>query len=59
MARSKRPPAPGTPRTGDGWTSSAKPRREDLQMRTKDNRPTYQQPRGWTGKVIQLFKKGT
>lgn len=46
----------GQPRTGDGRTSKAKPRVEDLRMLRSDGTVSRSQPDGWIGKVIKLFK---
>jgi hypothetical protein len=56
MSKSAEQPKKGTPRTGDGRKGGPKPKREDLRMLRKDGKISYEQPEGWTGKVIRLFR---
>lgn len=44
------------PRTGNGRTGGAKPKKNELMMLRSDGRVHTQQPDGWVGKVVKLFK---
>lgn len=46
----------GNPRTGDGRKGGQKPKPQDCKMVTRNGYATASQPKGWTAKVINLFK---